>query len=384
MTIAFLAESLDPSRGGAERALRSVARALARSGERIALVAPEDRLGPEEPGAETIGVALPRRLGRAARARFVARELARVTRERLPGARLVATGKLLGARALWSHGGVHAAGREAAVSAGRGPIRRALARAGRRLRPVEALFDAVEEENARAAREGSLQVLALSERVRADYTRLQELDPTRVTVVRNGVERDRFELSRDERARARGELEQLARATPGEVLGLFSGHAFALKGLDRAIEALAHAPRARLVVLGRGRRGPFERLARRLGVAARVVFGGEVPDVARALGAADVLIHPSRYDPCSLAVLEALAAGLPVIASPEDGSSELVRPEAGWVLADPDDARELATRLRELEDPALRKTLAEGARASARSTDDVARELVRALTNSNS
>jgi glycosyltransferase involved in cell wall biosynthesis len=92
------------------------------------------------------------------------------------------------------------------------------------------------------------------------------------------------------------------------------------KGLDLLIEAFSHAaPRqATLVLVGpdwRGSRGSLQRLADRLGVLSRVVFTGPVfgDDRARLLAAADVFVHPSRWEGLSLSVLAAAAAGKPCL-----------------------------------------------------------------------
>jgi len=357
VVIALLAESLDPARGGAERAIRATARALARRGE-VVLYAPADRIGPPEPGIEIVAVDV-RGTG-AIRARALARVLSERARER--GGTLVACGKILGADVVWSHGGVHAAARRAAALAGRSALGGAVARAARALRPVERVFDAIERANVEAARRGELVWVALSDRVARDLAARHHL--TGVPVVRNGVELSRFGARRDGGAR--------------HVRALFVAHAFALKGLDRALRALVHAPSVRLEVVGRGAPRPFERLARKLGVASRVVFVGGVAEVASRLAEADVLVHPTRYDPCSLVVLEALAASVPVVVSREDGASEIVG-DGGFVLDDPDDPREVGERLESLSDPSLRDRLSRAARREARSTDACAEELLALL-----
>jgi UDP-glucose:(heptosyl)LPS alpha-1,3-glucosyltransferase len=354
VVIALLAESLDPARGGAERAIRAMARALARRGE-VVLYAPADRIGPPEPGIELVAVDV--RGSGASRARALARLLSERARER--GGTLVACGKILGADVVWSHGGVHAAARRAAALAGRSALGGAVARAARALRPVERVFDAIERANVEAARRGELVWVALSDRVARDVAARHHLSG--VPVVRNGVELARFGMRRDPGAR--------------HVRALFVAHAFALKGLDRALRALVHAPSARLEVVGRGGVGPWERLARKLGVASRVVFAGEVGDVSSRLAEVDVLVHPTRYDPCSLVVLEALAASVPVVVSREDGASEIVG-EGGFVLDDPDDPREVGERLESLSDPSLRDRLSRAARRKARSTVACAEELL--------
>ncbi len=324
------------------------------------LYAPRGRLGPVEPGIETVGVALKAR-SRAARARELAHALTDEARRR--GGTLVACGKILGGDLLWSHGGVHAAAREASAKTSRLPV--PVAKALRRLRPVERAFDAIERENAEAARAGRLRLVALSERVGRDLSERFGLAPA--AVVRNGVELDRFRPREEHEGR--------------EVRALFCAHAFALKGLDRAIRALAFAPSARLTVVGRDASGPWRALARARGVADRVTFKGEVADLAPELAASDVLLHPTRYDPCSLVVLEALAAAVPVITTREDGSSEVVG-EGGFVLEDPEDPVEAGARLEVLADSWGRARLSQAARSSARSIESCAEELLRVSSRS--
>jgi UDP-glucose:(heptosyl)LPS alpha-1,3-glucosyltransferase len=372
--VALLAEALDPARGGgAERAIRATARALARAGARVLLYAPADRLGPLLEGAELVGVEIASR-SRAGRAREISLELSRRARSDAPGATLVALGKILGADLVWSHGGVHAASRRASASAGRSRAGGLLARAARALRPVESVFDAIERGNAESAARGELRIVALSERVRRDLAELHACDPSSVSIVRNGIDLARFEVSSEERSAAREHLARLTKKAPGESVAAFVGHAFFLKGLDRAIRSLRHAKRPKLVVFGRGDTRPFLDLGRREGVADRVFFQGDATGLDRLLPGADMVVHPSRYDPCSLVVLEALAAGVPVVASRADGSSEIVGKDAGFVLEDPDDPRELASRIDELSSGG--EVFRSGARASARSIESCARELL--------
>ena len=119
------------------------------------------------------------------------------------------------------------------------------------------------------------------------------------------------------------------------------------KGVDVAIRALAEVPDAWLVVLGEGpERAELERVA-----SDRVYMPGRVPDVAAWLRRADVLVHPVRWEGFGLAVLEAMLAGLPVVASNVSSLPELVG-DAG-LLVPPDDPTALAAALnRMLAEPA--------------------------------
>jgi UDP-glucose:(heptosyl)LPS alpha-1,3-glucosyltransferase len=78
--------------------------------------------------------------------------------------------------------------------------------------------------------------------------------------------------------------------------------------------------------------------------------------------AADVLVHPTWYDPCSTACLEALAMGLPVLTTALNGASELMGSRGGIVLEDPGNAESLAIAIRVLADPDLRRVTGEDAR----------------------
>src|SRR5207253_416613 len=109
----------------------------------------------------------------------------------------------------------------------------------------------------------------------------------------------------------------------------------------------------RLAVVGKQPEGGLRRLAGRLGVADRVRFAGFVPDVRDALFAADLLVHPTFYDPCSLVVLEALACGLPAVTSAHNGAAELLDPSCeDLVVRDPHDHDELARAVARLLEPA--------------------------------
>jgi glycosyltransferase involved in cell wall biosynthesis len=144
------------------------------------------------------------------------------------------------------------------------------------------------------------------------------------------------------------------------------------KGIDVAIRALAELPDdVVLVVLGEGpARVALLGLARGLGVEARVFLLGRVPDVAAWLRRATVLVHPARWEGFGLGVLEAMLAGLPVVATNVSALPELVVDGETGVLVVPDDVRALVRAVeRALEHPEL----GVGGRARARTEFSVAR-----------
>jgi L-malate glycosyltransferase len=149
----------------------------------------------------------------------------------------------------------------------------------------------------------------------------------------------------------------------------------AQKGHPVLIEAFAavaeRMPGARLVLLGDGPERPAAReLVERLGLGGRVELPGPQADVWPWLAKAQVFALASLYEPLGIAVLEAMAAGLPVVASGVDGIRELVRPGVTGELVPPGDPAALAAALIALlgdPDAAMRmgaagRTFAEGAR----------------------
>jgi glycosyltransferase involved in cell wall biosynthesis len=133
------------------------------------------------------------------------------------------------------------------------------------------------------------------------------------------------------------------------------------------LHAVARLADLQLVLVGEGElRSQLERLARWLGIANRVYFLGHRSNVAELLKMADLYVHATHSDGFGIAALEAMAAGLPVIASNVPGLAEVVG--TAGILVPPRDAEALARAMqRVLADPILRARLAESStvRASA-------------------
>lgn len=124
---------------------------------------------------------------------------------------------------------------------------------------------------------------------------------------------------------------------------LMVGSGFKTKGLDRSIQALAALPeRVRaatyLLVVGQGDGGPFLRQARKLGVEDHLKLYGGRDDVPSFLFGADLLLQPSYYENTGTAIVEAIVAGLPVLATANCGYAHYVtESRAGLLVPEPFD-----------------------------------------------
>jgi glycosyltransferase involved in cell wall biosynthesis len=129
-----------------------------------------------------------------------------------------------------------------------------------------------------------------------------------------------------------------------DVLAVIVGRLHEGKGLETAVGSvrtiLEREPRFRLLLVGTGPlEGALRHLVSRLGLGGVVTFAGRRNDVPELLGASDLLILPSESETAPLTILEAMAAGLPVVATDVGGVSEAVEDGVTGILIRPRDAR---------------------------------------------
>jgi len=206
--------------------------------------------------------------------------------------------------------------------------------------------------------------IAVSELVRRDLIKEFAIDSAKVATLYNGVDLDRFRPRTTDEQRQAVRNELAIPATAPAVI--FVGNGFARKGLGHLIRAWpAVGTEPYLVVAGANRtRASYERLAQRLGVGNRVRFVGMHGAIERLFDAVDALALPSLFEPFGNVVMEAMAAGLPVMTSAACGVTELVPEEMrAFVVEDPMNADEIASRMKSLIE--ARRGLAEVARAAA-------------------
>jgi UDP-glucose:(heptosyl)LPS alpha-1,3-glucosyltransferase len=161
-----------------------------------------------------------------------------------------------------------------------------------------------------------------------------------------------------------------------ELALLFVGSNFAAKGLDRAITALAKlredqpSVTCSLLVAGQDKSRRYQRLARRLGVADGVSFLGGRDDIGELMLGADLLIHPAHNEASGIVLLEAIAAGLPIVVTDVCGYAHYVEAaRAGILLPSPFSQEQLDRAVMRNVDGVFRAGCRESALLYARLTD---------------
>ena len=190
-------------------------------------------------------------------------------------------------------------------------------------------------------------IIAISDMVKRDIIRWYGIPKDKIDVVYNGVDIERFHPRN-------GQYRADIRKRHGlneEVVLLFVSNNFSMKGLGILMEVLAdlkreNSPPCRLLILGRDRKNSHLRLAKKLGISEEIAFVGSTEEIEKYYGAADLLVHPSFYDACSLTVFEALASGLPVITTSSNGASGVItQGKEGFILSNPRDRQTLKQQI---------------------------------------
>lgn len=156
-----------------------------------------------------------------------------------------------------------------------------------------------------------------------------------IHVIPHGVDLERFHPpTTDERQAARERLG----LDDEHRIALFIGHELDRKGVALLIDALVHAPTVMLLIVG-GYRSAVDRMTARAqakGVEERVLFAGPQLDLAPWFAAADMFAMPSAYESFGLVYAEALAAGVPVVATRVGVAADLITDGVNGYLVDPD------------------------------------------------
>lgn len=206
-------------------------------------------------------------------------------------------------------------------------------------------------------------VIVCSRYMEQEVKNVFNLPQDKIRVIPNGVDLRRYQ-GRGGKQLARSDF-----AAPDEKIVLFVGRMVYEKGAHLLVEAvpkiLHYHPRTKVIMAGQGPALEYlQKRARDLGVYNRIYFTGYIDETTRDFlyREADVAVFPSLYEPFGMVVLEAMAAGTPVVVADTGGLAEIVEHEKNGLKSYPNNPGSLADNiLRLLHLPHLARSLAEQA-----------------------
>lgn len=360
LRIALVILHADPTRGGAERYTHDLALALRGRGHHVTLIAssfaPNDAPDPpardDESNCVRLENAAPTRAGRYLRfldeldRHLIANDYD-IVHAMLP---------VRQCDVYHPHAGVAAESILNGHLKYEGPVMRLIARTANRMNTRRQRFAAIER--ALLERADGPVVLCLSDYVKSESSRHYALPDTKIASLFNATDLTRFDPAA--RPQAGAALRRKLNLRDDQIVALIIAQDFYRKGVAEAIRAVARVKDERLVLLvvGKPDATPYRQLAQREGAAHRVIFAGPTDDPYSFYRAADFFVLPTRHDPCSLVVLEALAMGVPVISTQFNGACQIMEDvRHGFVLPDPADVAALAASMHRLLDPVLRQEM---------------------------
>ena len=196
-------------------------------------------------------------------------------------------------------------------------------------------------------------VICISQMVKQDVMRHYEIAPEKLHVIYGSVDTDFFHPRlRDEH---RLTLRNHIGIDAGARVAIYVGSGFERKGVSAFLRSVAKVTGLHGIVVGRDKRiAHYRALADSLGLAGRVIFTGGISDVRPYYAASDVFVMPTLYEPFGLVFAEAMACGLPVVASTQSGAADWIEHGADSFVVDALDTVAIAQSIEAaLADPAM-------------------------------
>ena len=240
--------------------------------------------------------------------------------------------KTWGQDILYPQGGLHLACVEHNLLKFRWGLTRFLANAAKKFDPATWSFEQLERKQYLGQQ--TPLIVVNSHMVRDHFRQYYNIPSEEIFVVRSAIDPGRF--PENDRPKCRQSFRQEWNIPSTRRCRSVRGHELSPQG-TRSVALLrssacspgrnsrARPPVFHLVVAGNPNTAMYQRMAKKLGVANHVLFVGHRGDMRHSYFAADFLVHPTFYDPCSLVVLEAMACGLPIITTRYNGVSELMQ-----------------------------------------------------------
>jgi UDP-glucose:(heptosyl)LPS alpha-1,3-glucosyltransferase len=189
-------------------------------------------------------------------------------------------------------------------------------------------------------------IVANSKMVKKQIIDHYAIPEEKITVIYNGVDLKRF--SPQNKDRWRKDVRDSLNISRETTVLLFVGSGFKRKGLKTFINALPsiNSHNLKALIIGKGNTDRYRAIAKKLGVLRHILFLGTQKEIERFYAAADLFVLPTLYDPFSNATLEAMASGIPVITTRNNGVAGLIENGSeGFVMDDLFSSKELSEKI---------------------------------------
>ncbi|GAB5046707.1 glycosyltransferase family 4 protein [Thermodesulfovibrio sp. TK110] len=188
-------------------------------------------------------------------------------------------------------------------------------------------------------------IIANSHMVKNEIINYYGIPSSKIIVIYNGVDTEKFS---PENRKKHSQLRQTLKLPTDRKIILFVGSGFRRKGLITLLKAMAILKYKQylLLIIGKGDIKKYMKISKNLGIEDKVFFMGARKDIESFYAMADLFVLPTIYDPFSNATLEAMASGIPVITTINNGVSEIIEEgKEGFTIKDPFAHEELADKI---------------------------------------
>jgi len=212
--------------------------------------------------------------------------------------------------------------------------------------------------------------VAVSSLTRDIFLQEYNIETDRVAVINPGVDLNYY--APHDKESARNNIRRELGINTDELIIIFAAMNFEIKGLDDVLFSLAKLKaqnkKFKLIVVGKGNIDKYTKLAKHARIFSDVIFTGPLnrEKLRTIYVAGDIYIMLSKFDTFGMVVLEAMAAGLPVVISKNVGAKDIVREsENGFIVSDTSDADYIASKIALLLNENIRRKMADAARQTA-------------------
>ena len=186
-------------------------------------------------------------------------------------------------------------------------------------------------------------ILVNAQTIKESLVKREKIPDKKIQIIYNGLDLNKFDSGRGNKDQIRENLGVLNGNLVIGIIGRLSKEKDHLTFLNAAKQIISTTPRVNFIIVGDGHlRKELEDISINLGIKDSVIFMGNTSNVSDVLIATDILVSASLYEGCSNAILEAMATGLPVVATKVGGNKEIVTDGITGILITPQDPDALA------------------------------------------